>query len=300
MMDAYFSPKKNITLMRYTFFTCRQEEFERFDQFVIKLKTLVRDCDLGTLQGELVKDMIVIGTCDSRLQEQLLSKSDLTLEMAIKAGQTAEATKKNLSHLGQERKAYQIQKEFRNKPSANGKFTGDKNNTISNCKYCSFSHVRGKRGHFKRRCQSKTVDKFDDDRPDLGNDNEEVFFIGTIDKGQMGETSNVCSIGADKSEWNVTLTAHDSKINFIKIDTGAQVNILPKTIYNQLRFKLKLEKSSIKLKAYNGTPIYVLGTCTIPIKYKDISIEVRFIVADTNAVPILGLETSVQLKLINV
>ena len=81
----------------------------------------------------------------------------------------------------------------------------------------------------------------------------------------MGETSNVCSIGADKSEWNVTLTTHDSKINF-KIDTGAQVNILPKTIYNQLRFKLKLEKSSIKLKAYNGTAIYVLGTCTIPIK----------------------------------
>ena len=101
MMDDYFSPKKNITLMRYTFFTCRQEEFERFHQFVIKLKTLVRDCDLGTLQGELVKDMIVIGTCDSRLQEQLLSKSDLTLEMAIKVGQTAEATKKNLeiSHL---------------------------------------------------------------------------------------------------------------------------------------------------------------------------------------------------------
>ena len=136
-MDAYFSPKKNITLMRYKFFTCRQEEFERFDQFVIKLKTLVRDCDLGNLQGELVKDMIVIGTCDSRLQEQLLSKSDLTLEMAIKAGQTAVATKKNLSHLEQERKAYQIQKEFRNKPSANGKFTGDKNNNISNCKYCS-------------------------------------------------------------------------------------------------------------------------------------------------------------------
>ena len=52
-MDAYFSPKKNITLMRYTFFTFRQEEFERFDQFVIKLKTLVRDCDLGNLQGEI-------------------------------------------------------------------------------------------------------------------------------------------------------------------------------------------------------------------------------------------------------
>ena len=74
------------------------------------------------------------------------------------------------------------------------------------------------------------------------------YFLGTITKGQTGETNNVCSIGANKTDWNVTLTTHDSKVNF-KIDAGAQVNILPKTIYNQLRFKLKLEKSLIKLKA---------------------------------------------------
>ena len=97
--EAYCTPRKNLTLLRFKFLTYRQGEEESFDQFVTYLKKMSSTCELLTLKESLIKDMIIIGTTDKKLQERLLKKSDISLDDTIKEGKASELSKKYKKHL---------------------------------------------------------------------------------------------------------------------------------------------------------------------------------------------------------
>lgn len=84
--EEYCNSRKNVTLSQFQFLTARQEEAESFDEFVTRIKSLSEECELGELCDSLVRDVIIIGTNNLRLQEKLLAESDLTLERGVKAG----------------------------------------------------------------------------------------------------------------------------------------------------------------------------------------------------------------------
>ena len=68
------------------------------------------------------------------------------------------------------------------------------------------------------------------------------------------ETSDVFSVNSQKlhsDNWNVLLESNSSDINY-KIDTGAQVNVLPKNDFVKLLRRPKLKPTKIKLTTYNG------------------------------------------------
>ena len=69
------------------------------------------------------------------------------------------------------------------------------------------------------------------------------------------------------NEWSVLFDTNGSDIQY-KIDTGAQCNVLPKVVYNQLLDRPKLKKTSVELSAYNGTEIPVSGKCLTKIKHR--------------------------------
>ena len=126
------------------------------------------------------------------------------------------------------------------------------------------------------------------------------FVVGTISlegNSSSSQPEEVYSINTLINEWSVLLDTNGSDIQY-KTDTGAQCNVLPKEVYNQLLDKPKLKKTSVKLSAYNGTEIPVSGNCLPKIKHKHTLTHVLFIVADTKSSPILGLKTSSNLNLI--
>ncbi|VDI83090.1 Hypothetical predicted protein [Mytilus galloprovincialis] len=80
-----------------------------------------------------------------------------------------------------------------------------------------------------------------------------------------------------------------------KIDTGAQVNILPLSIYKKLS-NVKLSKTSTSLTSYSGDKLKVIGKCSLYLKDKNC----EFFVTDTNQSPLLGFKASNELGLIHV
>ena len=108
---------------------------------------------------------------------------------------------------------------------------------------------------------------------------------------------NVFTVDDTKSDWSVTLEMNGADVVF-KIDTGAQCNVIPKHLLQKLSPKPKIKPATIKLSAYNGTSIPVSGKCIGKLKLKDRTVNVLFIVVDSDSVPILGLNTSVKLNLI--
>ena len=192
--------------------------------------------------------------------------------------------------------------------------SGNESNIINDCKYCSFTHQKGRcpaynkicnkcgnKGHFASRCYSKRVVKEILQEQASDNNGEDIFFIGAVDDHKHGnladdklEPFHVDMIDGD---WNVDLNASGSMINF-KIDTGAQIDVLPHREYLKLYKRPKLVKTATKLKAYNGTPISVVGKYFVEVRHKGEVLQIPFIVADTQAAPILGLQTSSRFQLI--
>ena len=65
------------------FNSCTQELGEKFDPYLIKLRHLIKTCEYGALEDELLRDRIVTGTSNNNVRTWLLSESGLPLDRAI-------------------------------------------------------------------------------------------------------------------------------------------------------------------------------------------------------------------------
>ncbi|XP_028416269.1 uncharacterized protein K02A2.6-like [Dendronephthya gigantea] len=116
-----------------------------------------------------------------------------------------------------------------------------------------------------------------------------------------GEENNV---GKDKEALAV-VNIWDGNVR-VKLDTGAEVNVMPDRVYQQLVEKndgtksVQLKNTAIKLTGYGGAEIPVKGTCILPCTYKTQQIMSKFFVVETNYRTVLSLETCKQLNLIRV
>ena len=61
------------------------------------------------------------------------------------------------------------------------------------------------------------------------------------------------------NQWTATLDLNGSNVDF-KLDSAFGINVLPKSVYNNLLERPKLKSTNIKLSTYNNTDIPVLGT----------------------------------------
>ena len=93
--DAYCQPRKSLTITRHRFFTCKQAENQKFDDYVTELRHKAKESELSDITDCLIQHVLICGITDSRLWEHLLMQPDLTLAKTIQAGQSAEETKRH-------------------------------------------------------------------------------------------------------------------------------------------------------------------------------------------------------------
>ena len=79
-----------------------------------------------------------------------------------------------------------------------------------------------------------------------------------------------------------------------KLDTGAQVNIIPLNKYRSLTSECELQR---RLTSYGGEQLPVKGTFTFKWKYKESDMMLDFYV-DTRAPAVLGLKACLDMDLI--
>ena len=64
-LTNYFEPKQNIIYQRYMFNSCIEGQCDKFDAYLIKLRHLIKTCEYGALEDEILHDRIV-----NRYQQQ--------------------------------------------------------------------------------------------------------------------------------------------------------------------------------------------------------------------------------------
>ena len=99
--DDDCSPRKNSLFERFKFWNRSQQKGETVDQFVTELKRMLKNCEYTESTDAMVRDSLVFGIRDAKVQSQLLriDVDKLTLEKALYHCRSVEVTESQLKEI---------------------------------------------------------------------------------------------------------------------------------------------------------------------------------------------------------
>lgn len=312
---AYCNPRKRILYERHVFQSAKQEDSESIDQYLTKLRMLIKNCEYKDKEEQL-RDRFVFGLKDNGpggVMERLFEKQELTIEQAVDIARAAEASKAQMKMLRSSNAANakkevhamsKAQKEYNCKRCAQRH--GPKNCPAygETCNFCKGKHHFAKCCFSKKKQEKKSAGeshkgarqkhkkkkkKFVHEvNEDTDSSSEDDFFLGAL--------YQVNSMRS-KREWTsiVSVNGHSIKM---KLDCGSEANVMPKTIYDKIHPQQAPGRSRAKLTTYSGEKLKVVGKSLEMVEHKGKFYPVEFIVVDHKAQPILGIEACDEMKLV--
>lgn len=312
--ESHCSPKKNVIFERFVFNSISQKEGQSFDSFLTELRKAVKSTGYKD-KDDMIRDRIVMGVFSKDTQERLLRASDLTLDMAIKHCRACEASKSQSRVLQSEVSISELKS--RDKYNNNNKKLTDKP-----CMYCGTKHVKGKcpaygkkckkcqrLNHFATVCKSKGNMESRDDRKkkvhevvpreqENSDSEDDQFYVSAITK-QVGVVNKSVK-SSSEAMWLKSIDVEGKQIKF-KLDTGAEVSVLPLHIMNEFNCRKNVTKTNVTLVAYGSSDFTIkpVGEVTLECNVNGKSAKIPFIVVDSKGqIPLLGLNGCVNLDLV--
>ena len=330
----YFSPRKNITYERYKFLTRHQKKGETIDEYVRDLRVLSETCEFKCtaptcdVKDTLIRDKIVSGVQSPALIARLLRQLDLTLEGAIGLCRAAEMSSKQVKDLtgaGAEPETDAVDAVTREKNSGWKRKSGNtskkdnrsRGDKVKLCKFCGNDCAPrkcpaygatcarcGKKHHFASMCKTQDVHLVecdDDEHSDDSDDDDEPFFLEAIECGDYSDEDEPFYIetiesSSDRPKWTLAIASNNVKFD-VKIDTGAQCNVLPKSLCDKLKVGA-IEKSKARLVSYTGHKLNTIGKVTITASVRNKYHPITFQVVDAPVMAVMGLPTCLELQLV--
>ena len=90
-------------IKRFEFNTRVQKEGESVAEFVAALRKITEHCEFGTFLDGLLRDRLVCGVLDKKVQHRFFQESKLTYKQAFDLAIVAEAAHKDAKRLQQHR-----------------------------------------------------------------------------------------------------------------------------------------------------------------------------------------------------
>ena len=309
--EQYFVKRRNVVFERAKFNTRVQKEAESVDDFITDVYRLAEHCEFSELHNEMVRDRIVVGIKNSQLSEKMQLDRKLTLEKAVSMARQSETVKQqqavvregHTAHEGDSQSVDMIQKRDHQRgwrPRAAG---GRRKVNVSTkpqvCTRCGKSpqhgkgqcpareaicHKCGKKGHYKKMCWSKQGDN----KVGVVRDEEEE------DRTFLGVVQSSANRGAP---WITTVSVNDCAVEF-KIDTGADVTVIPRTEYQKKRDG-PLRASDRMLTGAGQQQLHVQGKFTAHLKRNNVELEQEIFVVKGLDKPLLGRPAIEGLKIVS-
>lgn len=182
--DEYFQPKQNEVINSYNFNKRSQDQGETFDNFYTDLRKLMKNCMYGSMEDRILRDRIVIGVQDVKVQEKLLSIKNLTLDQAVDICRSVEMSRQHVKHISKQAGMEAFEVKAEQHPQQNSRAKYNQNNktmqpftkTFYKCFKCNTVHgARNcpafgktcnnckKLGHFAVGCKAKKMHVLNND-----------------------------------------------------------------------------------------------------------------------------------------
>ena len=155
-------------------------------------------------------------------------------------------------------------------------------------------HKCKKSNYFAWVCRSTRVDRIveEEDEYSSESDHPTNLFIGTI-SSKIQKSTPV----PDEVFVNMNLVGIKKSMKF-KLDTWAQVNVIPWKLVQATKNFSKLQSVDNHLYGYSGKHFDMKGKCKLECRYKENHRELDFYVVETDAPPVLSLKSCLDMKLI--
>ena len=301
LLTAHFSPKPSEVVSRYKFHTRIRQPGESVSSFMSELRKLADHCNFNNYLTDMLRDRLVCGIADERVQRLLLTEKELTLEKAYQVCIAEETASKDSSILkGEHVNKVNVQrKHFHTKqtpPKVKPNHTpkrycyrcGEESHVANRCKYintpCNYCK---KIGHLAKVClkkKAKSEANAIGDEPSDNDDCAEEIPVSSIQEEYVYHTTSTVQPPITVP---VLLEDNATPVDF-QIDTGSGVSIMNKSQFLQFCGEKALQPAHIKLTAYSGDRIEVLGKTDVNVQIGNQSATLPLIVVDGNGVPLLG------------
>jgi hypothetical protein len=172
-VKTHFNPKPSVTIKRYEFKTRKQKPGESVAKYLAALRKIAEHCDYGSSLNDMLRDRLVCGTADERVQRRYLQESTLTYatarDMAL-ASETAEKDAKRLHETSSEPTPARQEKAevFKVTPKPTKTRSGASRGIQSDCYRCGGKHAPAtckfksyechychKKGHIATACRKR-------------------------------------------------------------------------------------------------------------------------------------------------
>ena len=284
---------------RYKFHSRNRNEDKGIAAYVAELRKLTEHCNFGETLPEMLRDRLVCGINNKKIQRRLLAERELTLKKAEEIALGEELAAKHVVDIQSDTAPSSVnQVDARDK---NGIKDAKDHRPDSECYRCGEKHEAsvcrfkdaqcfkcGRRGHISKACRgdknkkkktSKGTDSGTregkqtgsrDSKPAKGKKKQQTHLVDEVSREEGVYAATMYHIrGQSKPkafEVTVELCGEPHKL---EIDTGATRTVLNEETYNKLRDKLELKNSKAILSTYTGEKIPVSGEVLIPVKYQN-------------------------------
>ena len=320
--DAHIEPTSSFRVERLTFQRMRQLPDESADDFISRLTNQAKLCKFKD-RNERIVEQITFGTKYADVQKSLLVQDeDYTLERAIEACRIHEAS---VGHQWAFKEIQEADIAVNAVGTSPIRCQGCGEYKHRSAKGCpaqdAICYNCGKKGHWAKACrQRKKSDNHG--RWNQGGHNKAHKSASVSEVHEEPEemvyhairihVDELACEGSAYATVNIDLPHKQGKHALrLKIDTGAEGNILPVRTFRRI-FPECLDakgypvpssvtkKPNVSLSAYNGTPIMQHGYLTLQCRYKSESwTPLGFYIAESDGPAILGLEGCKQLNVVH-
>ena len=324
--EAYFCGAQSSALHRKRFMRLTQSASETIQQFAARIRREATLCNYGAFLNEISRDVFISGVYSDTLGEKLLVEDldNLTFERAVAIAEVAERAHIEREQIKSSEKVDYVERrqvESNNRTQQNNR---DFKTNRSVCYRCDKNHDRdkcpaldktcfkcGRKGHFASACKAKNTlnkgvlsNKISSTLTGMGggvSGNRKINSVAkqstdNADKEEDSDNSiSLFKVFAMQNTSHIHVEIANKRFECIA-DTGAARNILPSHLY-----KGKSDKCNLKLKAFGGAEIEIVGSVELPIRYNDVEFLATFILVNTpdENFPLLCTDTCVNLGILD-
>ena len=284
-------------MQHFKFHSRSQKEGETLSQFVAELRHLSEHCKFEASLDDMLRDRLVCGIRDVRVQRRLLAEPELEFKKAFELAQAAEAADSDAKVL-QKPSATTVHA-VQQQPAKNTTKTPPKDchrcggkHLASTCRFqdaeCHYCH---KRGHIARVCRRKERGPAQTSQWRGGKRapskthqvSEEVEEDSTYTMFAVRE-------GRAAEPIRVSVQVSGAKLD-MELDTGASTSIISEDTYHRLWPTSEappLKPTTKKLCTYTREALVVKGTIAVAVCYEDQAAQLELVVVAGDGPSLFG------------